>query len=548
MTNHTTSQVQIERLIATMTEQFATLTRTLSHWMTSEPRSLGDLEQQVLRCLKDLAAALLKGLAHLAVPAYPPATTPCSCGQTATDPRLRTATVKTILGPITLTRPYYTCATCHHGVLPLDQQLEFCAGGISAGLDELLALLGATEDSFSAAAAVLEKLTLVTLCANTVRESTEQLGLLLQTHEQQHLASAQATSTAPLVRQPPAPRMYVSMDGIQVHIRGAGWKEMKLGSVYSTRERRTRRQPDRCIPTTVAPSFVADLTEAATFGPQLWAEAVARGVLLASEVVVLGDGSHWIWELADLYFPQAVQILDWYHASSYVWGAAHAIYGDGTELAKRWASEQLALLWEGKVVDVIATLQTHSGVGGAVAEALSYYRYHQRRMHYAEYRTRGLQIGSGTIESGCKQVIGARLKQAGMIWAAEGATAVARVRTWLKSGRWEQAMALRPARQRTYRRVRAEQAEVGQAEAERAVEVCARESESQLLGSSVVAGRCADEREAAAVDLQAEVELEGDAALGRRVAPHPWRKPWSIRQQRRLAEARLAEATVASAA
>jgi hypothetical protein len=324
---------------------------------------------------------------------------------------------------------------------------------------------------------------------------------------------------------------------------------MKLGSIYTTRERRTRRHPDRCTISTVAPSFVADLTDAATFGEQLWAEAAARGVLLASEVVLLGDGSHWIWDLGSLYFPQAVQILDWYHASSYLWAAAHAIYGEGTDLAKRWAAEHLTLLWDGKVVDVIATLQAHSGTGTAVAEAISYYSYHQGRMRYAEYRARGLQIGSGSIESGCKQVIGARLKQAGMIWAAEGAVAVATVRTWLKSGRWEEAMALRGARQRTYRRKPAEQAEERQAEPEgAAVMGAAIEAPSQLLGGRVAAGRCADERAAAPVAGQVEVGLDADARVGRPAATHPWRKPWSLRQQRQVAEARLADATVASAA
>jgi hypothetical protein len=176
-------------------------------------------------------------------------------------------------------------------VLPLDQQLGFCAGGISAGLDQLLALLGATEDSFVAAAAVLEKLTLLKVCPNTVREATEHVGQMLHAHEHEILTSALSTTTPPLVRTPGAPRLYVSMDGVLVHIRGAPWKEIKLGSVYSTRKRRTRQHPDRCTVTTVAPSFVAALTDAATFGPQLWAEAVARGVLLACEVVVLGDGS-----------------------------------------------------------------------------------------------------------------------------------------------------------------------------------------------------------------------------------------------------------------
>jgi hypothetical protein len=543
MTDHSTSRQQIERLITTMTEQLTTLTRTLSDWMTSEPRSLGELEQQVLRSIKDLGAALLGGLVHLAVPAYPAATTPCSCGQSASDPRLRTATVKTVLGTITLSRPYYTCAACHHGTAPLDHQLGICAGGISAGLDELLALLGAREDSFAAAASVLEQLTLVRVCPNTVRASTEELGQLLAAHEQQLVATAQASSSEPPLRQPPSARMYISMDGVQVHIRGAGWKEMKLGSVYSTRLRRTRCQGERCTVSTVAPSFVAALSDAASFGPQLWAEAVARGVRLASEVVVLGDGSHWIWELASEYFPEAVQILDWYHASSYIWAAGAAIYGEGSSLAKQWVNQQLTQLWDGAVLDVLTALHAHASAGEAVEEAITYYTYHQGRMRYAEYRARGMQIGSGSIESGCKQVVGARLKQAGMIWAVEGATAVATVRSWLKSGRWAEAMALRPARQRKVRHLRAAQVQEEPAEDEGAMQLPAAR---EVLGPGVAAS-CTD-KQAEALEPLTAVGPGGEAARSRPAASHPWRKPWSIRQQRLEAEARLTDATVASAA
>jgi hypothetical protein len=71
-------------------------------------------------------------------------------------------------------------------------------------------------------------------------------------------------------------------------------------------------------------------------------------------------------------------------------------------------------------------------------------------MQYDRYRKDGLQIASGTIESGCKHVIAARLKQAGMIWSAGGARFVAKLRTRLKSRRWGETLALRPAPHRTY--------------------------------------------------------------------------------------------------
>ena len=101
---------------------------------------------------------------------------------------------------------------------------------------------------------------------------------------------------------------------------------------------------------------------------------------------------------------------------------------------------------------MLKAFTAHRQRGQAVEEAITYYTKHQTRMRYDEYRARGLQIGSGTIESGCQPIITARLKQAGMIWSLAGARAVAAVRTWLKSGRWQDAMAHRPRRQRTYQR------------------------------------------------------------------------------------------------
>jgi hypothetical protein len=543
MTDHTTTQTRRNQFVTEMMHRMATLARTLSEWVTSEPRTLGDMEQQVVHTIKDLGAAVLAGLCQLTVPAYPGPTVPCVCGAAAAYQRVREATVKTVLDTITFARPYYLCPTCHQGHAPVDQQLEVCAGSISAGLSELLALLGATEDSFAEAAAVLQKLTLVAVCPNSVRDATERLGQVLGASEAQILATAQTTTTAPAVRVPGAPRMYVSMDGMLVHIHDEGWKEVKLGAIYTTTSRVPSKRPDRLEVRAVAQSFVTDLADAATFAPRLWAEAAQRGVLDADEVVVVGDGAHWIWNLADEYFPGAVQILDWYHATEYVWTAAHAIYGEGSDLAKRWAAEQLERLWAGKVADVITTLQEHLHAGPAVEETRTYYTNQQERMRYAEYRTRGMQIGSGTIESGCKHVLGARLKQAGMIWDRAGALAVAKVRTWLKSGRWEEAMQLRPALRRTYQRQPRECASAGAgAMSERWV---GDHAAPATLAPPVPATPCTPPQRGAGVAPTAPVaEREEQPPLVRPAADHPWRRAWSIRRQRQQLEAQGPEGAV----
>lgn len=458
MSHRTTAQARQEAFRQSITQQVSVLVECLLAWVQAEPRVLAEMEQQVLHVGKPLLSALLSGLLPLLLPTYDPPEQACACGGSATYQRCRSAQVLTVVGPIQITRPYYHCAACGHGQSPLDQQLQFCAGSVSGGLEELLALLGAQAASFEAAVPILEKLTLVQVAPNSVRAATERLGTLVADAEQQAL-------TAALAEPPPAPVLghatpspatpqsttYISLDGVMVHLEG-GWHEVTLGAVYTTQLRGNAQCPSQTSLHATDLSFVTDLVTAEAFGPLLWAEAYRRGVRAVSRVVVIGDGGAWIWNIAASHFPNAIQILDWYHASEYLWRAASGIYGEGSPLAAAWAKQHLATLWEGQVAEVLTVLQTYRGRSDAVQEAVTYYTNNQHRMHYASYRAQGLQIGSGSIESGCNHVIGARLKQAGMIWSKEGACAVAKVRARLKSGRWDETIRERLPLQRSYTR------------------------------------------------------------------------------------------------
>ena len=105
------------------------------------------------------------------------------------------------------------------------------------------------------------------------------------------------------------------MDGVVVHIHDAGWKELKAGCIYTTRTHVPQNRPEQVEIRAEAQSYLATLAEAERFGWHLWAEACWRGVNDTTEVVVIGDGAHWIGNLAAEQFPQATQIVDWYHAS-----------------------------------------------------------------------------------------------------------------------------------------------------------------------------------------------------------------------------------------
>lgn len=447
----------IEELSERMAACTKQLTQRLGEAAMREQYSLAELEEQVLHQIKVMGNELLSGLCGLSVPVYPAAAVACGCGGEGHYQRRRVGESKTLLGVVQLSRPYYLCAECHQGRCPLDQALGFCAGGTSGGLQAVMALLG-VQFPFEEAATMLEKLTLVQVSPNACRKATETLGSLVG-EEEQAAVSAAWTNLAvvqPGSRETIAGDFYVSMDGVTVHIEEQGWKNLWLGAVYTTQATRgslgAAKRPETLQVRTQQPSFVTDLADVETFGRQLWLEAERRGLAQAQQVIVIGDGAHWLWKLAEEHFPHATQVLDWYHAATYVWKAADALYGEGTDLAKHWAKQHLDLLWNGDVLTLLDHLHAHSAHKPCLREIVTYFRNNQHRVRYDLYRANGWQFGSGTIESGCKHVIGARLKQAGMIWSTQGARAVAKLRARLKSRRWDATVAAQPPPARAYHR------------------------------------------------------------------------------------------------
>ena len=120
-------------------------------------------------------------------------------------------------------RAYSHGPACRQGQAPLDQQLGYCAGSPSTGLDEWLALLGATADSFEEAITLLDKRTLVRVCPNLAREATERVGQCLRAADQGVAMAAWERGALPVAVATP-PRLYLSLDGLMVHTY-EGWRE-----------------------------------------------------------------------------------------------------------------------------------------------------------------------------------------------------------------------------------------------------------------------------------------------------------------------------------
>jgi hypothetical protein len=177
-------------------------------------------------------------------------------------------------------------------------------------------------------------------------------------------------------------------------------------------------------------------------GARLAAEGWRRGIGPEERVVCLGDGAPANWKQFDEHFPNRVEVLDWYHAMEHLWSVGNGIFGQGTPEAVRWVKRWEGELWEGRVEAVIVALHRESkreGVEGEAArEQIHYFETNKERMRYSECRAAGYPIGSGTVESACKRLIGARMKGAGMCWGKKGAQGVLTLRAELLSERWEQ--------------------------------------------------------------------------------------------------------------
>ncbi len=238
--------------------------------------------------------------------------------------------------------------------------------------------------------------------------------------------------------------MGVAMDGMMVNVRGEGWKELKVGCVFEVEQRRTAQdtasQTEERVSATHN-SYVAVLGGPEQFGQALWAEASRRQLPRAVDSIVLGDGAPWIWKLAIEHFPYSRQAVDWYHAQEHLYHVAHMTFGEGTTEAIRWAKGMETPLYQGQVWQLTGTIKglarQHPQVAQELQREAEYFTNNKRRMQYMELREDGFPIGSGMVESGCKQ-FRARFNGPGMRWSRAGLERLSPIRAAILSKRFHE--------------------------------------------------------------------------------------------------------------
>lgn len=381
---------------------------------------------------------------------YPSREVRCACEKASVLVGKRWAVLWTVFGKVNYQRRYYHCGECHQGQAPLDQAYGIRPGQVTSGLASLLGVLG-VEVAFEEASQLAERFLLFKVSDNTVRKQTEGYGQAQAQTEKEWIRTAEDERRLQMRERrldKRAGRVYASLDGAHVPLQ-AEWRELKTLCWYQVepilashpKKHHGSRVGEQSHLQAKNMKYYCDIAEAEQFGRLVWATGLQNNVDAYDEIVFVCDGATWIWRLVEHYFPQAVQIVDWYHASQYLTPIAEAAFATNPSAAQEWLTQTRTDLWEGRLQDVLRACRTflrHPQAHTWAEKAITYYSHNEKRMDYARFRQQGYLIGSGTIESACKQIASVRLKRSGARWTLAGVVATAKARAAWLSKTWDQ--------------------------------------------------------------------------------------------------------------
>jgi len=279
----------------------------------------------------------------------------------------------------------------------------------------------------------------------TFEESEEELNELLciETHAKQierlchyygevldQIDWCEAYSDGIQLRIPFNRHFYALMDGSMIRTRDKEqpWKEVKLCRMFYNTERVASISKNRNMIT--SSRYVAHLGNHEEFLDKVL-DVIPPGV----PPIFIADGAKWIWNWVEDYYPNHIQILDFYHGKEHLWS-----------FAKEYFTEQEAIKWVDESTEKLKTEQVdiflkeleelpekHKNLQKSKDKLLTYLINNKIRINYGKFLREGLLIGSGAIESANRGVIQKRMKLSGQRWTVQGAKQMLNMSTCYKS-------------------------------------------------------------------------------------------------------------------
>jgi len=261
----------------------------------------------------------------------------------------------------------------------------------------------------------------------------------------------------------------VSMDGTNIRLRESGekrgrpserprgkeagttpsvYKNAMVGSVSFYGEvPEGEKTPER-----LSSRYTSHMPEdrAPTFKRQFEAEVKSAQFQCGPDVakVVLLDGARPLWKYVEStpLFDDYETLIDYGHTLEHLSAAAEALFGKDNSVANLWYDTYRQKLLESDhgAESALRSMEYHAKkqkLRPARRKELkaqhTFFARNKHRMRYAEFRRRGLPIGSGPVEAACKSLVKTRMCRSGMRWSRQGGEHILDIRTYVKSNRWE---------------------------------------------------------------------------------------------------------------
>jgi hypothetical protein len=431
----------------------ARLTAGLNRSIPNMNQTMGDLERQILQQTQGLEQKLLEEASQKKADQSPPVCPVCG-NRLSRLSEGHERTYQTRFGPVTIRRNRGWCQRCKQWRFPADYVLGLQeTGSASPSVQEMAALL-ASKMPVSEASAVLEHLTGVRLPPATLDREARRQGKRAERKrkelDEQMSAGKGSGQCVPLGEQPFT--LVIEIDAWNIRERDH-WGQSEQQRAQGEEPERwhwvyggtcfrldQRRQTDSGRPIILSRGTVMTRGGIDALREQLFAECLRHGAGRAADVLVVADGAMWIWNLVADRFGTASQRLDFYHASQHLWAVAHALHPQDAQAAQQWIEPLLKKLKTGRAVKVIAELKAVTkrlrAKRRATAQSeLEYFQTHRGRLDYHTAIKRGQPLGSGAIESTCRQYQ-CRFKRPGQFWTRSGDEALMCLETFWRNGRW----------------------------------------------------------------------------------------------------------------
>jgi len=451
---------RIEALTKAMNAWQERLQAGLGRVINASDQTMGHLEEEILQKTKELERAVLEEASQKKADLTPPVCPVCKNKLSQVTPGHK-RTYQTRFGEVTIRRARGWCRKCKCWRFPADHTLGLSEAGSCSPSVQEMAALAVSKLPVAEASAVIERLTGVKISRATLdrearRQGKKAEGKRQEMDEQMSRGDGANQQVRELrLEKPPEPfTLVIELDAWNIRerndqqwgqteeLRKRGqepeWWHWVYGGTCFRLSQRVKTQGGRSLilsrGTVMTRGGIEGLRQ------QLWAEAMRHGLAQAQEVLVIADAAVWIWNLTEDRFAGARQRLDPWHALQHLWAVAKVLHPEDEAAAAAWIKPLKEKLLDSKAVELIQdldiVLNTLQGSRREAVEAeRNYLERNKKRLDYTGAKERGEPLGSGAMESTCKQYQG-RFHRSGQFWTTEGDEALMCLESFWRNGRW----------------------------------------------------------------------------------------------------------------